>query len=432
MNCAKCHDHKFDPFSQVDYYRFRAIFEPYQVRMEMLPGETDLERDGLPTVFDAHLDVPTYLLRRGDEKQPDRSQSLRPGVPAFLASPAFVLTPVSLPKEASAPSLRPYVRGTFFAEADLRVARAVRVLEIARNRLKATDGRRGKTPAKEDDKGSLHLARIRVNFAEKSLRAAKAHRSLVQASFDLDRARRKGISATEDKRLAAAAAELARTDAISQADADAAQVELAAATRKADFSPDKAAGRRQRGPQAGDRAQHRPARRGRARRDQGARGARRDRSGPPGSLSRARARADARHWPIGWSMARTRSPRVAVNHVWMRHMNRPLVESVADFGLRSPSPPEKELLDWLACDLMDHGWNLKRLDRLIVTSLAYRRSSDGTQADAATRQADPEDVYFWKYPAARLEAEEIRDGLLSIAGASTNGSAVRRSIRHRK
>ena len=98
-------------------------------------------------------------------------------------------------------------------------------------------------------------------------------------------------------------------------------------------------------------------------------------------------------------------------------MNRPLVESVADFGLRSPSPPEKELLDWLANDLMDHGWNLKRLDRLIVTSRAYRRSSDGNQADAATRQADPEGDYFWKYPATRLEAEEIRDGIFYIAGA---------------
>ncbi len=308
LNCAKCHDHKFDPFSQVDYYRFRAIFEPYQVRMEMLPGETDLERDGLPTVFDAHLDAPTYLLRRGDEKQPDRSQSLSAGVPAVLASPAFVVTPVSLPNEASAPSLRPYVRGTFFAEGDLRVARAVRVLESARKRLKATDGRRGKTPAKEDDKGSLHLARIRVNCAEKSLRAAEAHRSLVQASFDLDRARRKGISATEDKRFAAAAAELARTDAISQADADAAQVELAAATRKADFSPDKAAGRRR-------VARKRAIERSTGPLDVAALAAIRAPKGRP-SLQRpaglpfpARARAAARHWPAGWSIGKTRSPR---------------------------------------------------------------------------------------------------------------------------
>ncbi len=132
LNCAKCHDHKFDPLSQVDYYRFRAIFEPYQVRMEIFPGETDLERDGLPTIFDAHLDVPTYLLRRGDEMQPDRSHSLAAGVPAVLASPAFAVTPVSLPAEASWPSLRPGIRGTFLAEADRRVERAVRDLESAR------------------------------------------------------------------------------------------------------------------------------------------------------------------------------------------------------------------------------------------------------------------------------------------------------------
>ncbi len=98
-------------------------------------------------------------------------------------------------------------------------------------------------------------------------------------------------------------------------------------------------------------------------------------------------------------------------------MNRPLVESVADFGLRSPGPPEKELLDWLANDFMDHGWDFKRLHRLIVTSQAYRRSSDGSRANAATRQNDPENVFFWKFAASRLEAEQIRDGIFYLAGA---------------
>ncbi len=98
-------------------------------------------------------------------------------------------------------------------------------------------------------------------------------------------------------------------------------------------------------------------------------------------------------------------------------MNRPLVDSVADFGLRSPAPPEKELLDWLANDFMDHGWDFKRLHRLIVTSQAYRRSSDGNRADAATRHSDPENVYFWKFAASRLEAEQIRDGIFYLAGA---------------
>jgi mono/diheme cytochrome c family protein len=418
LNCAKCHDHKFDPLSQVDYYRFRAIFEPYQVRMEIFPGETDLERDGLPTIFDAHLDAPTYLLRRGDELQPDRSHSLAAGVPAVLASPAFAVTPVSLPAEASWPSLRPGIRGTFLAEADRRVERAVRDLESVRTRLEATDGCLAKSAALNDAKTAFHVARLRVSCAEKSLRAAEAHRSMVHASLNLDRARQKGISAIEYKGLeAAAAAELARTEATLQADADEAHLELTRAGGKAAFSPEKAAKRRlaarkkaiehSKGPLdiaalAAVRAPEGPADPGPAR-------------GTPYPLRSTGRRSALARWLVDRKNPLT--ARVAVNHVWMRHMNRPLVESVADFGLRSPSPPEKELLDWLANDLMDHGWNLKRLDRLIVTSRAYRRSSDGNQADAATRQADPEGDYFWKYAATRLEAEEIRDGIFYIAGA---------------
>jgi hypothetical protein len=109
--------------------------------------------------------------------------------------------------------------------------------------------------------------------------------------------------------------------------------------------------------------------------------------------------------------------RVAVNHVWMRHMNGPLVDSVADFGLRAPSPLQKELLDWLANDFMDHGWDLKRLDRLIVTSRAYRLSSDGNRADAATQRNDPENAFFWKFHTSRIEAELIRDGIFYLAGS---------------
>ena len=70
INCANCHDHKYDPISQIDYYRFRAFFEPYQVRTDQLPGEVDFEKDGIPRVFDCNLDAPTYRFVRGDEKRP--------------------------------------------------------------------------------------------------------------------------------------------------------------------------------------------------------------------------------------------------------------------------------------------------------------------------------------------------------------------------
>lgn len=84
FGCAKCHDHKFDPVAQEDYYRLRAVFEPHQVRTDPVGGEKNLEKDGLVRVFDKDLTMPTYLFHRGDEKQPVKEKPLTPGVPEVL------------------------------------------------------------------------------------------------------------------------------------------------------------------------------------------------------------------------------------------------------------------------------------------------------------------------------------------------------------
>lgn len=110
MNCTKCHDHKFDPFEQTDFYRLRAFFEPYHVRLDMAPGQADFNRDAIPRVFDGTPDEPTYRFVRGQEGQPDKSTPIAPGVPRLLQFKELTIQPVDLPAEAWQPERRPWVQ----------------------------------------------------------------------------------------------------------------------------------------------------------------------------------------------------------------------------------------------------------------------------------------------------------------------------------
>jgi hypothetical protein len=107
--------------------------------------------------------------------------------------------------------------------------------------------------------------------------------------------------------------------------------------------------------------------------------------------------------------------RIAVNHIWGRHFHAPLVASVYDFGRNGVHPAHPELLDWLAAELMESGWSMKRLHRLIVTSAAYRRAS-GTGNVPMNIARDPENRLLWRMNTGRMEAELVRDGLLHCAG----------------
>ncbi|QDV69570.1 Planctomycete cytochrome C [Rosistilla carotiformis] len=139
MNCAKCHDHKFDPIGHVDYYKMRAFFEPYLVRLDNVPGELDVNKDGIPRVFDALVDAPTYLFIRGDEAQPDKSKAIAPGVPKMFEFEELAIEPVDLPPEAWQPARHPWVLDDHLAAAQKRqqaslprVEKATTALENAR------------------------------------------------------------------------------------------------------------------------------------------------------------------------------------------------------------------------------------------------------------------------------------------------------------
>ncbi len=234
LRCARCHDHKYDPLSQQEYYRFRAFFEPHDIRIDAMPGQPDVVKDGVARAFDAHLDAPTYRFVRGDDRNPDKSRPLTPAVPAVLG-------------------------------------------------------------------GEVRVEPVKFTVPGSAKPAESTGRRLALARWITHR----------DNPLTA---------------------------------------------------------------------------------------------------------RVAVNHIWMRHFGKPLVPTVANFGLNGKRPTHPELLDWLAVRFMEDGWSMKMLHRLIVTSDTYRLAPVGTRTTAVNFAADPENRYLWGMNTRRMEAEIVRDSLLAAAG----------------
>lgn len=127
--------------------------------------------------------------------------------------------------------------------------------------------------------------------------------------------------------------------------------------------------------------------------------------------SREPARLRLARW-----LVRDQSPttaRAIVNRVWQSYFGQGLVATPEDFGLQSQSPSHPELLDWLAVELVESGWSLKHLHRLIVTSETYRQSSEISESQY---QADPKNVWLARGPRFRVPAEVVRDTALAASG----------------
>jgi len=123
-----------------------------------------------------------------------------------------------------------------------------------------------------------------------------------------------------------------------------------------------------------------------------------------GRLALAEWLTDARH-PL--------TSRVLVNRVWRWHFGQGLVRSVDNFGRLGESPSHPELLDWLSQQLINDGWSLKKLHKRILLSRTWQMSSDWNELAA---QVDPQNRLLWRMPRQRMEAEVLRDSLLSVSG----------------
>jgi mono/diheme cytochrome c family protein len=669
MNCARCHDHKYDPLEQADYYRLRAFFEPYHVRMDVVPGEADLTRDGIPRAFDGLLEEPTYRYIRGDERNPDKSRVITPGIPALLAFDALKIQPVSLPAEAWQPERRAWVLDAQATAAQSRLNAAIADRQKAQEKLDAAkklaaelpdtspvdskkpqtgDAVAGKTatntnspilverfeslqpdrwklfggewkhePGKLSQKmdganrASLRwLGQLPTDFdvsmrftihggskwrsvgmafdvsqADPTQAATSAdseqnvyvsavaggskiqaayHRGgqwqyptgtamrslpieinrlytlrvqvrgrLINASldgeplitFETPLERRAGslqvttfdalatihevaisgldpkialrapmaAPATKSKPMtkeaAAAAVAAAQQDltiaelAVAVAQSDAESVSKRIAAHRVDDST--AAGKASEAERAeviaaAVRAERQTAvakarqrvavaeqavqRAASDKKEAAEKGLKAERESLEKLLALATAEVkptDAYTRFVGamWTPTRffnsgkddpevkfqpqssgrrtalanwitdRRNPlaaRVAVNHLWMRHMGQPLVPTVFDFGRKGTPPTQPELLDWLASEFMDHGWSMKHLHAVIVNSAAYRMSSSLAGADVAMAR-DPENHFWWRRVPIRMESQLVRDSLLSMAGvldATRGGPSV--------
>lgn len=105
--------------------------------------------------------------------------------------------------------------------------------------------------------------------------------------------------------------------------------------------------------------------------------------------------------------------RVFVNRIWSHHFGRGLVGTTGDFGFLGDRPTHPELLDWLATEFVDSGWSVKQLHRQIVTSRAYRQAAAGSPDLVA---ADPDNRLLGRWPLRRLESETVRDTVLAVVG----------------
>ncbi len=401
VKCARCHDHKYDPIQQEEYYRLRAVFEPYDVRVDRVPKEVDVDKDGLARVYDADVQRPTHLYIRGDIQQPDKEQVLTPSVPRLFGKALGKIEPVTLPLNAYYPDQRSFVQADLLAKAKADVERAEAELAKKQEQFTAVEKEVSALRVSEGFE-KMRTATDELSLARKTLAAAKEHVVALTARIAADNARFSMPPNPNYETFAIDARKAERQAGILKADEEvlraqmdfnqalqakppvektiaAAQKRLAAATTALTQAP-------QGYHTVGKVYENR---------------------------SSGRRTAFAK-W-IG-SPDNPLTARVAVNHLWLRHFGRPLVPTVFDFGLNGKPPTHPKLLDYLATELVRTNWSMKALHRLMVTSATYRMRSSAGAENHPSAAIDPENDYLWRMNPRRMEAEVVRDSILALSG----------------
>ncbi len=447
VGCAKCHDHMTDPISQAEYYSMRAIFEPHWVRIDAVPGETNLLKAGLARVFDTDTNPPTYFLNRGDERKADTNRVMSPGVPLALGG-ALDVQPVSLPLSASHPGKRDFVYRDALAAADYFLMEARTKLAAARtnqtNSTKLTEQELSVTVA--ETRRTALAAVIEVEKLEDA--AQKNSEAWKSAATNAVRHQREIVVA--EARLKLHSARDAET--VAQKNADAAATKLAKATNAVQAVAGKKPAEDKTAVALAE-AKKKTTEAEKALIEAETKwNAVADTKFKPRSSEKFPNTSTGRRLAFARWVASTNNPltaRVGANQIWLRHFGQALVPTPQDFGRASRAPSHPQLLDWLAAELMSvppasrrdggrenpgllvesneagkskapsrrdaggTGWSMNHLHRLIVTSSTYRMAST---PDEAAAKIDPDNTFLWRMNSRRMEAEVVRDNLLYVSG----------------
>ena len=441
LNCCQCHDHKYDPITQREYFQFRAFFEPLELRQDRVAGLPDPgpfkkyiyaqsygpTAAGLIRVFDEKLDAQTFMYAKGDAR--NRIEGEPPAVanvPAVLGADGFKVDAVELGPEAYYPGMKAFLRAEDLQKANAAVASAMSSLEKARSASRA--GRQlladlksqsiqpvtAATPPRPDALLAAEVAALDADVALEAAEAqyaqARAQQESLTSRIAADDARYQGIGSAAELAKVASLAERRATWLTARSNALAAEQALVAAERKA--AQDEAA--KAKAPEAQKKLDAARAAVDQAR---AALAATNETYSPLSPVYPARStgrRAALARWITSPNNPLT--ARVAVNHIWMRHFGRGLVDTPSNFGLSGKAPSHPELLDWLAVELMENGWQMKHIHRLVVTSRTYRSRSTIGAAHHPNLDSDPENVFLWRGPSRRMEAEVVRDSVLACAG----------------
>jgi hypothetical protein len=339
MGCAQCHDHRYDPIPQMDYYRLRAVIEP-----ACDPNAWRTPDQRLVSLYtDAERQVAAQVEAEAGKLQEEKKERQKQYIEAALTKHL----------EKFEPELREKLREACDTPADARTAEQKKLLA---------------------DYPSVNInAGVLYQYDPKAAEDLKA--------MDAEIAEVRGRKPPEDF--------------------------ISVLTEPADKTPvthlfhrgDPKQPREAVGPGAlsvlapeGQSSVEFP--------------------GKNAYLATSGRRLALAHWLT--SATNPLVARVLVNRVWMHHFGRGIVGTPADFGVMGERPSHPELLDWLASQFTERGWRLSWLHKVIMTSTAYRQSS---RSDSPGAQVDPDNRLYWRKSIQRLDAEALRDAILSVSGS---------------